>query len=318
MLGVIKEYTQYHMDGETSDNEDRIGGLIRAWEIFRDSKLKEKADDILAEELIPQKNSSWPFQTAAHFRFVSNTSVSLLHYLYSTSPEDHAKLQAAIIKAADSLEPEAVSSWGEIHYPPIIIAALAYQFTGDQRYANLIACLLQRIPVPRDLSVAPDFLQKMRTSSFEQMLQTVQQWNVNNVYIATIHNLVPLPYAIAALQKAKMSEQAVWSVERKTQLPPAFEEVIAPAAITKEMGLCYVATLANGAPSDMAGVYSDLVLLENGKPLQQAHSSHTDVRTIGKGHWSHWGSRSVYFSTSDNTDPRTNGREYKVVFNPGK
>ena len=38
------------------------------------------------------------------------------------------------------------------------------------------------------------------------------------------------------------------------------------------------------------------------------------TRKDGKGRYSHWGARSLWFSTSDNSDPRTNGREYKVVY----
>ena len=37
----------------------------------------------------------------------------------------------------------------------------------------------------------------------------------------------------------------------------------------------------------------------------------------GKGRWSHWGAHSIQFLSSDNTDPRTNGRQYKIV-NPGQ
>ena len=50
-------------------------------------------------------------------------------------------------------------------------------------------------------------------------------------------------------------------------------------------------------------------LCENGLPLQPSHSAHVYVRQYGKGAHSHWG-RVLYFSTSDDSDPRENGRQY--------
>ncbi|MCK4532386.1 hypothetical protein KAU39_01250, partial [bacterium] len=55
-----------------------------------------------------------------------------------------------------------------------------------------------------------------------------------------------------------------------------------------------------------------LILYENGVKLGPAHSEHSQIRKKGKGRFSHWKSDVLYFSTSDNTDPRNNGRKYKV------
>ena len=54
---------------------------------------------------------------------------------------------------------------------------------------------------------------------------------------------------------------------------------------------------------------SILKFYENGVELGAAHSVHNDIRKQGKGRFSHWGS-TIIFSTSDNSDPRTNGRVY--------
>lgn len=58
---------------------------------------------------------------------------------------------------------------------------------------------------------------------------------------------------------------------------------------------------------------SNLVLYENGVRLGPAHSAHSRIRKKGKGKYSHWKSNLLYFSTSDNSDPRSNGRKYKVT-----
>ncbi len=57
---------------------------------------------------------------------------------------------------------------------------------------------------------------------------------------------------------------------------------------------------------------SPLQILENGVPLGPSHAMHTAIAEEGKGRYSHWGD-SLKFSASDNSDPRTNGREYHVL-----
>ena len=46
-----------------------------------------------------------------------------------------------------------------------------------------------------------------------------------------------------------------------------------------------------------------LLLLEDDLPLAAPHTAHDEIRRLGRGRYSHWG-RCIYFSTSDNTDPR--------------
>jgi hypothetical protein len=57
---------------------------------------------------------------------------------------------------------------------------------------------------------------------------------------------------------------------------------------------------------------SPLILLEDGVPLRPGHSSHQTIRERGSGAFSHW-QGGLYFSTSDNSDPATNGRSYVAV-----
>lgn len=58
---------------------------------------------------------------------------------------------------------------------------------------------------------------------------------------------------------------------------------------------------------------SRLLILENGAPLGPRASSHADIQAKGEGRYSHWSdefSTYLYFSTSDNSDPRHNRRTY--------
>lgn len=70
-------------------------------------------------------------------------------------------------------------------------------------------------------------------------------------------------------------------------------------------------------PTDQADSTNDprrstWLLLEDNRLLGPPHALHRDIESIGQGRYSHWQS-SLIFSTSDKSDPRTNGRTYTLV-----
>ena len=82
-----------------------------------------------------------------------------------------------------------------------------------------------------------------------------------------------------------------------------------------EIGACWTAPLRRleAASDDSADpARSQLLLFEDDALLGPAHTPHDDIRRLGDGRYSHWGS-TLYFSTSDGTDPNANGRRYRVV-----
>ena len=101
---------------------------------------------------------------------------------------------------------------------------------------------------------------------------------------------------------------------------PHFASSVASSAIAPEQGAAYSASTrlrqkvplyelpydSNGSPRN-----SNLILRENGRALGPAHALHAEIRQRGGGRYSHWG-RQVIFSTSDGSDPRTNGRIYTI------
>lgn len=83
---------------------------------------------------------------------------------------------------------------------------------------------------------------------------------------------------------------------------------------TREIGNCYIAWLSDRieiGDGNEKPTRSMLALYEDGKALGPPHSIHADIRQIGKGAFSHWYTQ-LYFSTSDNSDPNTNGRTYSI------
>jgi hypothetical protein len=70
------------------------------------------------------------------------------------------------------------------------------------------------------------------------------------------------------------------------------------------------------ADSDVDDNRSPVELYENGKRLGPAHSKFRDIEELGEGRFAHYRIRSstfVFWSSSDNSDPTTNGRAYWVV-----
>jgi hypothetical protein len=68
--------------------------------------------------------------------------------------------------------------------------------------------------------------------------------------------------------------------------------------------------------SDPQNQRSPVILYENDKALGPAYSAHHTIEDIGLGRYAHWKDLGIMFSSSDNTDPRYNGRNYWIVI-PG-
>jgi len=83
-------------------------------------------------------------------------------------------------------------------------------------------------------------------------------------------------------------------------------------AIGPETGHAYSADISSLQIVPGSGRAARAELLEDGRPLLRPNQLHADIREQGLGRFSVWGA-TLYFSTSDNSDPRTNGRSYSIV-----
>jgi hypothetical protein len=75
-------------------------------------------------------------------------------------------------------------------------------------------------------------------------------------------------------------------------------------------GHSWVASVPSNLLSDEEAA-SCLVVFEGDHQLGPGHSPHDEIRRQGNGRFSHWGAQ-IYLSTSDNSNPMTNGRRYHV------
>jgi len=118
-------------------------------------------------------------------------------------------------------------------------------------------------------------------------------------------SLYLLPCSLWLLLRGCIDPRAVW---RAVSTNPRRRWRGPLADLRPEQGRCFVGSVDRRAPSD-ADFGSRLVVLENGVPLRAAHCSHDEIRQLGSGRYSHWGAQ-VYFASSDDSDPRSNGRSY--------
>jgi hypothetical protein len=99
---------------------------------------------------------------------------------------------------------------------------------------------------------------------------------------------------------------------------PRVASSIPSAAISSEKGAAYIARVPTASwlyalPADTneTPLNSGLTLSENGHVLGPPHSRHAHIREVGGGSYSHW-YHSIIFSSSDGSDPHTNGRIYSI------
>ncbi len=95
---------------------------------------------------------------------------------------------------------------------------------------------------------------------------------------------------------------------------PRLPADLVPAAMTPDGGAAYVAPIAIRPPFGFriagdSGRYparSEMELRENGKLLGPPHANHAEMRSEGRGRYSHWRDE-LKFSASDSTDPAAPG-----------
>ncbi len=83
------------------------------------------------------------------------------------------------------------------------------------------------------------------------------------------------------------------------------------SSATKQGNYAFVVAHDFGTPADDSNnlTRSTLRIFENGTELLPAHAPHADIRSTGNGRFSHW-QTNLYFSSSDRTNPKKNGRAY--------
>lgn len=99
--------------------------------------------------------------------------------------------------------------------------------------------------------------------------------------------------------------------EVRIALLPPFEREIGQCWLQRLSAVPEAGELAAIADDDSEPTRSPLWVYENGVPLGPAHAPHATIRDLGAGAFSHW-KDTLYLSSSDGTDPNSNGRSYEL------
>ncbi|UCH81559.1 MAG: methyltransferase domain-containing protein [Nitrospiraceae bacterium] len=93
--------------------------------------------------------------------------------------------------------------------------------------------------------------------------------------------------------------------------------VIPTGEIVRDDGFCYTFNFKTAAGRIYSHMpfYTASVLYEDGKPLLNRVDRHSEIRKSGGGLYSMWPG-TIYFSSSDNSDPRTNSCVYSLIVPP--
>jgi hypothetical protein len=136
----------------------------------------------------------------------------------------------------------------------------------------------------------------------------------------TIGPRMTLMLTIAAIV---VSGALAW-VKASTEIRPRGALVVAlPPPFTHDAGMAWQAARIRpfdrkvllpyaDDPAEVHG-HSPVIVYEGDQPLGPAHSTFADISKLGHGHFTYWIGQGLFFSTSDGSDPNSNGRRYWAV-----
>lgn len=135
-----------------------------------------------------------------------------------------------------------------------------------------------------------------------------------------MHKLIGLLLALRILHGSVVTLMSVgmWR-DALCAAPPGGGEALCEVRypltdIRPERGMCHLARIPLLSPNERDDGKTGLRLFEDEVELMQWARPHAEIRELGGGRFSHWGG-TLYFSSSDGTSPRENGRRYTIVFN---
>ncbi len=167
---------------------------------------------------------------------------------------------------------------------------------------NITSLAGEDSPVAVALEVTPDAVR--RGTNIDYYIQREfcgacgnDTWVEDAKHFYATGEIEPLDQLVGACQK--------WKDSRIELKKPYVQE----AGLAHRVSL---PRLAEAADSIEAAHRSSFLLCEGENALPEPHSMLDNIRRYGRGRYSHWGEY-LYFSSSDGSDPNTNGREYALV-----
>lgn len=175
------------------------------------------------------------------------------------------------------------------------------------------------------------FLAKSGTTAITYCMNTLA-WStaspcptINNIYTRTAALTKKTNTQVQAVVTVTWAEGALTHSARQTTIFGRYTQnsftctkhAIAIGSAGSDGGFAWIIGGTYGTPADNSNypTQSILRIFENSTELGPAHSLHADIRTLGLGRFSHWSltdgsGESIRFSSTDNSNPKTNGRTY--------
>jgi MoaA/NifB/PqqE/SkfB family radical SAM enzyme len=184
----------------------------------------------------------------------------------------------------------------------VCTAPLTYVEIGLDGQINA-CCRAQDVPLGYATSVE-GFADAWLGRNYDRIRTSLKRGNTDPYPLPNCESCVKFFAPIAGGSRKAVDYDSKIKAPNALQL--AEKDRIIPEAIQREHGRCFIARLVPGVDALAFCFYEDDRCLS-------AHQSllHDDIRKLGEGRYAingHW----LYFSTSDGSDPRRNGRQYSL------
>jgi hypothetical protein len=136
------------------------------------------------------------------------------------------------------------------------------------------------------------------------------RWNRKTRYIAAVAAIAAYFIVALGLKHAYVDRYPKVKGTSFVSFLRPFEQDGHAFTVRQQNWFPHSISFAGLADSESNNERSPVLIYEDGVLIGPAHSSYADIRDIGMGRYSHWTGQGFIFSSSDNSDPNTNNREY--------
>ena len=313
---------------EMADHFVAVGGsygrymTLRFWELTGEEKYRSHAEEALVRDLGEDDRDGWPFAIGANFRSKSYDGVGYTFY-DSSLPSD--RLSRAFVRCLDFLRERYTVCWQTKGHPDHCVFALGHKVAPTPANTEMlkIAVWLAAAGLPDD----PAAFFAPVNAPFEQLLQiNADTISLGRTDVFGLYYLVGLPRVMARLRAAGVKEHEAVDYAWEWTEVESFEEILDNSKV-RPQGKSWHCATTHRSPSYRPDRRMPAELQERWRAAAARHALYEDDRELGphpysaaqqiregrKG-WTRRLSGAIQFTTPDNSDPRTNGRTYKLVY----
>jgi len=295
---------------------------LRFWEITGEEKYRKHAEETLRQDLGKRGREGWPFAIGANFRSKSYDGVG---YTFYDSILPKPELRNAFLQALDYLRERYIVCWRTKGHPDHCIFALAHKYAPTPENTEMlkIAVWLAAAGLPKRAEAfdAPE------GAPFERLLEINQKTiDLGRTDVFGLYYLVGLPRVMARLKAVGVPEDEAVDYRWQWTDAPSFVEILdnkeaMPSGkswgyYTKRQSPHYRPDprMPEEIQRQWRAAALRHALYENDRKLGPTPWSAAYQQRYGRIGWTRRLSNAIRFTTPDNTNPRRNGRTYKLVY----